>query len=86
MTTGFQWYVLVPSDDGLVRSDGFQASGTWRFQPPQDLNYGPATTAGLFLGLDYSFTWVTMLDSPRKMRWSYSALGGASTIYAYIGP
>jgi hypothetical protein len=86
ITTDMLWYVLEPSGSGLARASGFQASGTWRFQPPQDLNYGPAMTAMLFMGADYSFMTMSMLDSPRKMRVVFTALGGEASIYAFVEP
>jgi hypothetical protein len=85
LTTDLRWSLLVPSDSGLVPASGFQASDSFRFQPPQELMLGPATTALLFMGIDYSFATVSMLDSPRKTRWSYGSLGGDS-IYAFIEP
>jgi hypothetical protein len=68
------WHILHWVGDTLMPTDGFQASGSYRFQPPQHLDYGPAMDAMLFFGLDYSFVTATMLDSPRKMLWSNGAL------------
>ena len=86
LTTDMHWYALEPSEGGLTRASGFQASDTWRFQPPQDLEFGPANTAMLFMGIDYSFVTVSMLDSPRKSRWDFGPLSGGPSVYAFIEP
>jgi hypothetical protein len=83
-----QWYVLRRDADGtLARAAGFQASGPWRFQPPQDLDYGPSMQALLFFGVDYSFANLTMLDAPKKLRVQFlSPLDTTASIYAFEAP
>jgi len=86
LTADKQWYILDATSDGLTRASGFFASGTYRFQPPQDLNYGPSPTALLFMGADYSFNSVRMLDAPRKMRFEFTTLSAAPSLYALVEP
>jgi hypothetical protein len=81
-----QWYVLRRDAGALSRAAGFQASGAWRFQPPQDLDIGPSMQALLFFGADYSFANVTMLDAPKKLRVQFqSPLDATASIYAFEG-
>ena len=68
------WHILRWAGGALTRSDGFQASGTYRFNMPQNLMFMPANSVTLFFGLDYSFVDATMLDSPQKMRWNNNSI------------
>jgi hypothetical protein len=68
------WHILRWVDGALTRADGFQAMGTYRFNAPQDLDFGPATNAMLFFGLDYSFVTATLLDSSPRMRWDNASI------------
>jgi len=68
------WHILRWVGGALTRADGFQASGTYRFNAPQHLDFGPATDAILFFGLDNSFVSATLLDSPPKMLWDNASL------------
>lgn len=62
-------------------------SDTYRFNQPQDLDFGPSSAVTLFLGADWSFVTYTMLDSPRKMRWQFmTPLDTTPTIFAYEAP
>lgn len=76
------WYLLTPVDGSLARASGFDASDSYRFQPPQDLDYGPSKGMILFLGAAYSFAHATMLDSPRKLRMAFNTpLDDTPSIY-----
>jgi hypothetical protein len=68
------WRLLRWVGGALTRADGFQASGTYRFNAPQDLMFMPANAVTLFFGLDYSFVDATMLDVPQKMRWNNNSI------------
>jgi hypothetical protein len=81
------WYALQRQGSTLSRAGGFQASGTFRFNAPGDLDFGPSTTMDLFFGVDSSFAKLTMLDSPRKMRSQFgSPLNATPSIYARESP
>jgi hypothetical protein len=77
------WHLMRRVNGALVRANGFQASGTYTFPQPQDLDFGSSMRVDLFFGLDFSFYEATILDSPRKMAWSPVA-GTPSTSPATI--
>ena len=64
------WQLLHWASGSLTTAQGTDASGAWRFNVPMMLDTAPSTSAILFFGLDYSFIYVMVLDSPRKMVWN----------------
>jgi hypothetical protein len=87
LSPDMQWYVLRRDAATLLRADGFQSSGSYRFQPPQDLDNGPSMQALLFFGVDYSFATISMLQAPKKIRVQFQApLDQTPSIYAFEAP